>query len=324
MTRQWRTGIVIGKFLPPHRGHSHLIQTAIVQVEQLTIIVCQRPGDFVAGWLRAEWLKDLFPTATVLVIDDHYDPDDSKLWAEKTLEWLGHKPDVVFTSETYGEAYSRHLRADHVLVDLKRSAVPISATEVRSNIYENWQFLEAPVRAHFCKRVVVLGAESSGTTTLAIDLAHYYNTVWVPEYGRDYTASKYSRGDTTWRSEEFLHIAEVQSRRENDLARHANRVLICDTNVFATHLWHWRYCGELQTDSMFEATTMTIPDLYLLTDVNIPFVQEGLRDGELIRHEMHLKFIEELDQQPSAPWNLVSGLRAERLAYAVELIDTLF
>jgi NadR type nicotinamide-nucleotide adenylyltransferase len=325
MKKKWKTGLVIGKFLPPHRGHSHLIETALSQVEQLTIIVCERPSEieFLTGELRASWLRDLFPDARVLVVEDHYDETDSALWAHLTVEWLGGKPDVVFTSENYGAAYTKYLGCDHVLVDLNRESVPISATRIRANVYANWDFLEAPARAYFAKRVVLLGAESSGTTTLALDLARHYNTVWVPEYGRDYCEAKYTRGDNTWRSEEFLHIAREQKKRENELARHANRVLICDTDAFATHLWHWRYCGFFEPLLELDMQLMEIPDLYLLTDVNIPFVQDGVRDGEHIRHEMHKKFIEELEKQPGAPWQLVSGSREERQKRAVQLIDEL-
>lgn len=322
MTAKWKSGVVIGKFLPPHRGHSHLISTALSQVEKLTIIVCERAGEikFLPGELRAAWLRELFPSAQIIVIEDVYDENDSKLWAQKTLEWLHVKPDVVFTSENYGSHYAKYLECAHVLVDLKRETIPISATQLRENVFQNWEFLEAPSRAYFAKRVVILGAESSGTTTLAQDLAAHFNTVWVPEYGREYCEAKYARGDNFWTSEEFFYIAEEQARREDALAREANRVLFCDTNLLATHLWHWRYCGFFEPMLEFDALLMEIPDLYLLTDANIPFVQDGTRDGEQIRHAMHDKFIEVLDQQCCAPWRLVSGTREERLKIAAKLV----
>jgi HTH-type transcriptional repressor of NAD biosynthesis genes len=232
--------VVIGKFLPPHRGHKHLIDTALAQSRHLSVIVCVRPTDSVPGEIRAAWLRELHPQASVLCIDDRYDADDSALWARKTIEWLGSRPDAVFTSEHYGDAYAKAMGCEHILVDLVRNKVPCSATMIRSNPWRAWEFLEAPVRAWYALRVCVVGAESTGTTTLARDLARALQTVWVPEYGREYCEAKLRRGETEWKSAEFTVIAQEQTRRENEAASHAHRVLICDTNAWATRLWHRR------------------------------------------------------------------------------------
>ena len=321
--KRFQTGVTIGKFLPPHQGHRFLIETALEQVEHLTIIICEKPDDFVDGELRQNWLREMFPTANVLLIDDWYNDDkDSVLWARLTLDWLGFKPDAAFTSENYGVNWAHYLECEHVQVDLSRANIPISATQIRADIYRNWHFLDAPIRAHFAKRVVVLGAESSGTTTLSLDLAAHFNTVWVPEYGRDYCQDRNIFDNYNWKTEEFQHIAREQNRRENALAREANRVLICDTNSWATRLWHWRYFGEFSRFVDEIAREHRRPDLILLTDASIPFVQDGLRDGEMIRGEMQLKFVDELRRQ-SVPWHSVSGSREERLKRAVGLMERL-
>jgi HTH-type transcriptional repressor of NAD biosynthesis genes len=327
MSQHWETGVVIGKFLPPHRGHSFLISAALSQVGKLTIIVCERPSEieFLTGELRASWLRELFPRAEVLVIEDLYDENDSALWARKTVGWLGVAPDVVFTSEYYGVLYTKYLGCEHVMVDLPRAAIPISATRLRENIFHNWEFLEAPVRAHFAKRVVVLGTESSGTTTLAEDLARFFNTPCVLEYGREYCQEKLARGEfdeTNWQSEEFLHIAKEQARREDESARAANRVLVCDTDAFATRLWHERYCGFFYSPLEEFVASRRAPDLYLLTDIDVPFAQDGVRDGEHLRPAMHEKFIAELQKQ-QARWQLISGAHDERLKKAAKLVEEL-
>jgi len=315
-------GVVIGKFYPPHRGHKLLIDTAARRTERLTVIVCVKQSDSIPGDLRGAWIRAIHPGVEVLVIDDSYDENDTRVWAENTIRWLGGAPDVVFTSEDYGEPYARAMNCAHVPVDKQRIAVPCSGTAIRRDPYANWDFIEPPVRAWFTKRVCVVGAESTGTTTLAQALAEHYQTVWVPEYGREYCVRKDARGETAWHSEEFVHIAQEQSRREDAAACEANRVLICDTNAFATVLWHRRYL-ETPHPPLAAIAAARRYDLYLLTGDEIPFVQDGLRDGEHIRHDMHLWFIEALQAQ-ATPWLLVTGPHEKRLVAAINAVDAMF
>ena len=229
-----KLGLVIGKFYPPHRGHKLLIDTATAQSEQTVVIVCAKPSENIPGDLRGKWLQETHPTARIKVIDDRYDENDSRVWAENTLRWLGRAPDAVFTSEDYGDRYAEMMGSKHVAVDRPRGRVPISGTAVRNDPYANWDFIEPPVRGWFAKRVCLVGAESTGTTTLAKALAEHFQTAWVEEYGREYSEIKLARNDPDWRTDEFTAIAEEQARREDAAARQANRVLICDTNAFAT------------------------------------------------------------------------------------------
>lgn len=314
------TGVVIGKFYPPHRGHKHLIDTAAARVEHLTVIVCGKPEHAMPGELRAAWLRELHPGVTVLAIDDYYPDDDSQLWAELTIGWLGGRPDLVFTSEAYGEAYAHFLGCRHVAVDPARLAVPCSGTAVRADPLAMWDFLEPPLRGYLAKRVCVVGAESTGTTTLARALAAHYRTAWVAEYGREYSEARLVRGDDSpWTTPEFVHIAEEQRRREDLAARESNGLLICDTDAFATSIWHRRYVGTRspQVEAIADGCRY---DLYLLTGDEIPFIQDGTRDGEHIRHWMHETFVAELGRS-GRPHLLLRGPHRERLARAVEAIE---
>ncbi|HEU4694490.1 MAG TPA: ATP-binding protein [Vicinamibacterales bacterium] len=168
------------------------------------------------------------------------------------------------------------------------------------------------------KRVVVIGSESSGTTTLARALAEHYRTVWVPEYGRTYTEGRV-HSPQPWRSDEFTFIALEQARMEDALATLANQVLICDTDPFATAIWHERYMGTSSEAVQAIVDTRTY-DLYVVTDVNIPFEQDEIRDGESFREWMQGRFIEELSKQPT-PMIVVTGPHQERFAAAVKRID---
>lgn len=315
-------GLVIGKFYPPHRGHKLLIDTAIQQSDRTVVIICAKPTDNIPGELRGQWLREIHPNADVMVIDDRYDENDSKVWAKNTIGWLGRAPDAVFTSEDYGERYASLMGSKHISVDPRRARVSISGTAVRRDPFTNWDFLEPAVRSWFAKRVCVLGAESTGTTTLANALADSLKTNWVEEYGREYSEVKLKNNDLSWHSDEFPIIAQEQLRRENAAARQANRVLICDTNAFATVLWHRRYIGT-QSEQVANIAANGRCDLYLLTGDEIPFIQDGFRDGEHIRHEMHRWFEQALAQQ-SVPWRLLRGSPNERLREGLHLIRELF
>lgn len=168
------------------------------------------------------------------------------------------------------------------------------------------------------KRVVIIGSESSGTTTLARALAEHYRTVWVPEYGRTYSEGRV-HSSQPWRSDEFTHIATEQVRMEDALATLAHDVLICDTDAFATSIWHERYLGTPSEDVRAIAAARKY-DLYVVTDVDIPFEQDDIRDGESFRQWMQGRFIEELSAS-STPMIVVSGAHDERLAVAVKRID---
>lgn len=318
--KRFATGICIGKFYPPHHGHKHLVDTALAQSERVTIFVCDEDGQTIPGELRAAWLREIHPEADVRMIRSPLADDDSAGWARATIEWLGDAPDAVFTSEAYGDAYAAHMGSTHVRVDAERRVVPISGTMIRGNPLQHLDHLEPCVRAHFVKRVVIIGAESTGTTTLSIALAEHFKTTWVPEFGRFYTEARRPRGEL-WRSDEFTFIAVEQARMEDAMARLANQVLICDTDPFATTIWHERYLGSASSEVQAVAAGRKY-DLYVLTNTDIPFVQDGIRDGEHIRQWMHDRFHDELLRM-ATPMLVVSGSHEQRLAAAIARIDAL-
>ena len=318
-------GLIVGKFYPPHRGHKHLIDTARRQVDRLVVILAHHPSQTIPGELRHTWLREIHPACEIHLVPDDLD-DDSQQWADFTVKHLGRAPEVVFSSEDYGPIYAGLMSARHVMVDRDRSTIPVSGTSVRSAPLDHLDFLEPCVRAHFVRRVVLLGAESTGKTTLAKQLAEHFQTSWVPEYGREHWERKVA-GLTmhdplpSWSSDEFVHIATEQQSRENQLARTANRVLICDTNAFATGTWHERYygCRDERVDVIGRKDKV---DLYLLTSPDVPFVQDGFRDGEKIRPWMHERFHEQLSRG-SVPWLLLTGDYAERFAAAAQAVTAL-
>ncbi len=172
------------------------------------------------------------------------------------------------------------------------------------------------------KRICIVGSESTGKTTLAIDLARHYNTCWVPEYGRLYTEGRiYTKGHEDWETEEFVHIARIQNAMEDALFTVANRVLICDTDAFATAIWHEKYLGH-ESEEVKKLYRGRRYDLYIITDPTTPFTPDEIRVGEDSRHWMHERFVTALKKEGKG-FIIVSGDREKRVRDAVRAIDKL-
>jgi HTH-type transcriptional regulator, transcriptional repressor of NAD biosynthesis genes len=321
--KRFSSGVVIGKFYPPHKGHHFLIDTAIAQCEKVHVLICWKPSQTVPIGVRSAAIKEMHPKATVVEVEDILADDDTPGWAAYTVKLLGFQPKAVFTSEDYGDGYAKAVGAEHVMVDRRRLTVPCSGSMIRTNPLDYLAWVSPPIRAFYVKRICIVGAESTGKTTLAEHLALHYKTKWVPEYGREYCAEKWKDGVTTdmWATEDFITIAHEQCRREDALAREANKVLICDTDPFATGIWHERYLDKRSNEVESIANARKY-DLYILTGNEIPFVQDGLRDGEHICHWMHNRFIEALDES-HRPWISVAGPLSVRVREATRAIDAI-
>src|ERR1700741_2679167 len=238
-----KRGLVIGKFYPPHSGHKHLINQALAGCDELDVLICDNEKYCIDAELRKEWIQKIHPTAKVQIIPDIDNDNDSELWAAYTTDFLGYTPDIIFSSEDYGIQYAYCMDAEHHMVDKQRKTVPVSGTKGRNNMFKEWCYVEKPVRADLALRIAVVGAESTGTTPLAQDLAKPYCTPWVPEYGRLYSEAL-GCFDIDWNDHDFEHIARTQQRMERTLATKSNGLLICDTNATATQLWQERYLGH--------------------------------------------------------------------------------
>jgi NadR type nicotinamide-nucleotide adenylyltransferase len=270
--------MILGKFMPPHLGHVYLADFAKNFCERLTILVCSIAREPIPGRLRYEWMREMFPDCDVVHVTDELPqepaehPDFWNLWRKTIRRAMPEPPDFVFASEAYGQRLAAELGATFIPVDVGRGAVPVSGTAVRTRPMANWAFIPPVVRPYFVKRVCVYGPESTGKTTLARDLARHFKTTWAPEYARHLLDLKDGRCDP----EDFPLIARGQAASEDALARQANRVLICDTDAVTTAVWHDALVGPCPA-WLTEAAAARNYDLYLLLDVDVPWVSDGQR-----------------------------------------------
>jgi HTH-type transcriptional repressor of NAD biosynthesis genes len=149
------TGLIVGRFDPPHLGHSFMIDWAAHRCEQLVVFVnSSTSADTAPGELRARWLAELHPAVHVREVCHQLwnDWDDEELWGRWMAlfrsEWpLATGPHVVFSSDAYVSEIARRFDAESVVVDADRVAVPISATQIRESPADHLHRLAPPVRS---------------------------------------------------------------------------------------------------------------------------------------------------------------------------------
>ncbi|GAA4356133.1 hypothetical protein GCM10023185_19630 [Hymenobacter saemangeumensis] len=341
-----KTGLVVGKFWPPHRGHQLLLEAAAAQVEELLVLVYAEPDsrDMPAG-LRAQWLRELYRGVEVKdgpQVDqtplrifalsaeaDGVPPDsaDDFTHREFVRQWLQARQlrvDVVFSSEAYGEGFARHLGATHQAVDYERQQLPVSGTAVRANPAAYARYLHPLVAAQLgvvppalVPRVVLLGAESSGKSTLCAALAEAYGSVWVPEYGRTLHEQKHAALDY----EDLLYIARRHAELEDQAAAQAKQFLFCDTNAATTALYSYYYFHRC--DPALQAMAAVCRQRYAHTFVcapTVPFEQDGWRGPEALRSFQHGMVLMQLAHF-GIPYTLLEGSVQQRVEQVRLVVD---
>lgn len=173
-----------------------------------------------------------------------------------------------------------------------------------------------------CIKVVLYGPESTGKTTLAKKLAAHYETEWVPEFSRDYLQEKWDRDQQICGREDILPIAEGQMQLENALLEKANRVLICDTNLLETVVYSQAYFEGFCDPLLLKQALKAEYHMYFLTYIDIPWIEDDLRDRPHQRELMFDKFKKSLDLY-NKPYKILRGDPRGRFQAAVKTIDKL-
>lgn len=171
-------------------------------------------------------------------------------------------------------------------------------------------------------KVVLFGPESTGKTTMSKQLAQHYNTAWVPEYAREYLQAKWDLKKEVCQPEDLLPIAMGQMHLENELAKKANRLLICDTDLLETKVYSEAYyVGDC--DPLLDTYAIRNQyDLYLLTYIDTPWVKDDLRDKPFEREKMFAYFHETLKKY-GRNFVTLKGDKQQRFTTAVKHINTL-
>jgi HTH-type transcriptional regulator, transcriptional repressor of NAD biosynthesis genes len=315
-----KLGLVVGKFAPPHKGHQLVIDTALEHCDQVIVLVYGNPDfPDMPVHARADWIRAAYSSRSDLqvLVPQNAPPNDADDWAQREfvrvwLEERGLVPNLVFGSEEYIAGFAAHIKAIPFVVDLRRLRVPTSGTEVRQiwQAYRNsvkfvndqplfyttpgdlelfvaleqrvsYAVLEASQRwREPVHRVVLLGAESTGKSTLTERLAQEFNEPFVLEYGRE--VWQFKNGELE--QSDYTHIAEHHRGLEDAAILNAKTFLFVDTNAITTAYLGSVYEGTVpdRVIELARAAETRYHHVFLLAD-DIPFEQDGWRDGTLWR-----------------------------------------
>lgn len=316
-----KTGLIIGKFLPPHRGHQYLVDFARHYVDSLSVIVCSLDSEPISGKLRYQWMKELFPNVRIyhhskkIPQDPSEHPDFWSMWKKSIQKLLPEGADYLFASEQYGWKLAEVLDMQYIPVDHKRSLIPISGTLIREDPMKYWNFIPHTVRPYFIKKVCIFGPESTGKSTLTMKLAKHYNTVYANEYARDLLDFKDGKCDY----EDIERIAMGHFASEEALAKQANQVLFSDTDVITTVLWSnvlFKKCQQWIEDLSWKRNY----DLYLLLDIDVPWVKDNQRYLPNQRKWFKNLCVDALEKR-NKNYRLINGNFEIRFNKAVQAVD---
>ncbi|WP_077212333.1 multifunctional transcriptional regulator/nicotinamide-nucleotide adenylyltransferase/ribosylnicotinamide kinase NadR [Bacillus dakarensis] len=337
-----KVGFYGGKFLPLHQGHVFAVIKASTMVDELYVVLShseKRDRELCEGSMlphipsriRLRWLSQLtkeMKHVKVMEVEDH-DGDEDYNWEEGALKIkkaIGKNIDVVFSSELDYDPIFQELypEAKHVLIDPEREQVPISATEIRKKgVFHYWNYIPQVTKPYFIKKVVMLGTESCGKSTLTRNLAQIYNTTYVSEYGRDF-CEELGGCDGIMLEEDYPLIAYGHKIKEYEASKRANKIVFIDTEAAVTQFYSELYNRKTQR-VLDEMARIQKYDLCLFLEPDVNWVDDGLRvHGEQKDREENNQRLKEVLKENGIEFVSISGSYQERLEKAMELIGREF
>lgn len=291
--QEYQVGMYGGSFDPLHMGHVRTMTQAAVKCDELYIVLSySRKRDHTPMEYRYRWIYNSikhFPNVKIICLEDtavSKDDYTQEYWEkgrDEVLAAIGKPVDVVFCGTDYIGS-NRYEKLYHCAVEyVERSIIPVSSTLIRGNELKYWDYLPQVVRQDYVKKVLLIGTESAGKSTMVKKLAHIYNTNYVEEVGRD--VCEYAGGEEYMVLEDFQEILLRHKVRELDAVKQSNKLLFVDTDALTTKF----YSGFLlegkeekkKNDMLADAIAgINHYDLILFLEPGI-FVQDGTRSEEI-------------------------------------------
>jgi len=320
-------GFVFGKFLPFHKGHEAMINFALTKCDRLTVLICCSDKEEIPGAVRRNWIGKTFEQEARLQVNIYeYSENElpntsvssvqvSEIWAGIfKKELVGHS--LLITSEPYGEYVANFMNIRHIMFDVERIRIPVSASAINSDLFQNWKYLPAAVKPYYAKKVVILGTESTGKTTLTEDLTKHFNCTAVMEAARDIIANSNS-----FCFDDLYLVANEHAKRIEEAVTGESPLIIIDTDIHITKSYA-RFVFDRELIVSSEIYESNSASLYLYLDKDVPYFQDGTRLNEMERNLIDASHRRVLKDDEI---NIVeiSGSWENRFKKAAELINQL-
>ncbi|MBT1699043.1 AAA family ATPase [Fulvivirgaceae bacterium PWU4] len=319
------TGLTLGKFAPLHRGHQHLIETALQEMNEVVVVIYDaKEVTPVPLSVRAQWISKLYPSVEVILARNGpaevgYTDEIKKAQEQYMLGLLrGRKITHFYSSEPYGEHMSQALGAVNRVVDQHRVTFPVSGTAIRNAPEKHTAFLNPEVYKDLITNIVFLGAPSTGKSTITEACARHFNTTWMPEYGREYWEQH--NVDRRLTAEQLVDLARGHIEREDRKLIEASRYLFTDTNAITTFMFSHYYHGHaLPALADLARVAESRYQLVFLCDTDIPYDDTWDRSGDANRKEFQQQIRADLEKR-NIPFKLLSGTVDERVRAVEEAL----
>lgn len=324
--KEQKVGLTLGKFAPLHRGHQFMIETALKEMDEVVVVIYDSPETTnIPLTIRAEWIRKIYPSIQVIEAwDGPTESGDTPEIKEKQEQYIlhllnGKKITHFYSSEFYGDHMSKALGAVNRLVDCARSTFPISGTRVRQSSYENRSYVHPLVYRDLITNVVFLGAPSTGKTTLTEAITREMDTVWMPEYGREYWDNHQINRRLT--PAQLVEIAEGHLEREEKWLLEAKDYLFTDTNALTTYLFAIYYHGwaEQRLVELARQSASRYDVVFVCAD-DVPYDDTWDRSGEVKREIFQKQIIAQLITR-KIPFILIKGNLEQRIGRAKKVLQ---
>ena len=335
---RYKVGMYGGSFDPLHLGHIHDIIKAASMCEELYVMISWCEGrESTSKELRYRWILNSckhLPNVKILMIEDkavskeEYNTD--YYWekgAQDIKNAIGKPLDIVFCGDDYlGSGRFESLYCPEAVVHyFPRKEVPISSTEIRGWAMQHWDYIPPVAKPHYAQKVLIVGSESTGKSTLCQNLALAYNTNYVAEVGRD--TCEYAGGEDLMIAEDLYENLLRQKVNVMNALKESNRICFVDTDALTTLFYaqfllgqgeQYEHCENLAK----EINALNDWDLVLFLEPTVDFVQDGTRNEKIAAdREKYSREIKWLLDKHCVPYECIDGDYLDRFTKAKEIIE---